>query len=369
MLPEVEDVLIEAYRTRFANPASRHVLGLQSARALEGARLEMLEELSGSLDHHLIFTSGSTESLNILVQGLRWRRIGVLATEHPGVMKLCSYVSRRAGAELVTLPVLGDGVVDLEELARFVGDSSALVVAQWANGDTGVVQPIREVCRIAHGAGALVVSDATQAALWLDLSLCGEAPDGMVFSSHKIGGPHGVGALFVRQDLKHRLTPLTIGGGQELSVRPGTVPVPEVLAFKMALRIAVSRRAANRQTSARLRDHFESMLGDALGIRVYGGDAPRIPNTSGFVVPGVSGRALQSRLPDVAVGTGAACASGATDDSHVLAAMGASPSDRRGLIRASLGTMTTAEDVERGAQMIVRAVSGFQRGGERIDRF
>ncbi|WP_135465944.1 cysteine desulfurase family protein [Crenalkalicoccus roseus] len=316
------------------NPSSVHAAGRAARRLLEECR-ERLAARFGARPQEVVFTAGGTEANALAVRGLgRGRRVLLGATEHAAV--------RAAAREAETLPVLADGTADLAALAaRLAAGPPALVCLMAANNETGVLHPLAEIAALCRRHGALLHVDAVQAAGRVPLGLAASGADTLALSGHKLGGPPGAGALLLRPGLD--LPALIPGGGQERGRRGGTEPLPAIAGLAAAAE-AAEPAAAGRL--ARLRDRIEAGLGP--GARVAGAGAPRLPNTTCVVLPGVAAetQVIALDLAGIRVSAGAACSSGKVARSHVLEAMGLGPDAACG-IRLSLPWNAPEEAPER----------------------
>lgn len=245
-----------------------------------------------------------------------------------------------------------------------INDRTLLVSVQAANNEVGVLQPISEIAEIAHGHGAIVHCDAAQAVGKIPVDLTAEAwqVDLLSISAHKLYGPKGIGALYVRGGPRaHALEPLQYGGGQERGLRSGTTNVPGIVGFGEACRICTVELEQESVRIADLRDLFEQALLTGIpGLRINAREAPRLPNTSSLIVPGMDADALLLNLPGVMMGTGSACSSGAVEPSHVLIAMGVNRFDAGCTVRASLGRFTTLKQVERACALMLDTISALR---------
>ena len=335
----VAEAMAEAL-ARGGNPSSVHRFGRLARRALETAR-EGIAALVGAPASGLVFTSGGTEANALAVRGCGRRRILVSAVEHVSVLGAASH------AEII--PVDGEGTVDLGALAAMLGadDTPALVSVMLANNETGAVQPVAEVARLGHPAGALVHCDAVQAAGRIPVDMAALGVDMLSLSAHKMGGPQGAGALVLADGV--RLEAMLRGGGQERRLRAGTENVPAAAGFAVAAAVAAADLVEARRTAA-LRDDLEGRIRSlAPGTRVFASAARRLPNTSCFTMPGVAAetQVMALDLAGFAVSAGAACSSGKVGPSHVLAAMGVEADEAASAIRVSLGWNSEQSHVER----------------------
>jgi cysteine desulfurase len=333
--PAAFDAMVEALRAG-GNPSSVHAAGRKARSIVDRARREVAS-LVGARTSETIFTSGGTEANNLALSGAGRRRVLVSAIEHDSV--------RRAVPQAEILPVDGDGVLDLAALERALAESTepALVSVMLANNETGVLQPIAEVVRLAQAAGALVHCDAVQGAGKVPVDFRGLGVDYLSLSAHKLGGPTGVGALIVRAGAS--FTPDRRGGGQESNRRAGTENVSGIAGFGAA----ASEAASGLDVSA-FRDRLElSLVQIAADAKVFGVKAPRAGNTSCISMPGVPAetQVMALDLAGVCISAGAACSSGKVQRSPVLEAMGVPAAEAACATRISLGWNTEADDIER----------------------
>jgi len=342
--PEVIEAVADAMRMP-GNPSSVHTAGRAARKLVEDARRDVAALVNAD-PSNVVFTGGGTEA-NALALAPRGGadRLLVSAIEHPSVLG----GGRFASDSIDAIPVDETGVIDLAWLKERLrsGPPPAIVSVMCANNETGAIQPVAEVARLAHEAGALVHCDAVQAAGRLDLDIAALGVDYMTLSAHKIGGPQGVGAL-IRRDKSAPVVPLYRGGGQERSHRSGTEPVAAIAGFGVAARI-VSRETGNTNEIAALRDWFEAELRTiSPAAVVFASESDRLANTSCFAVEGLPAETamIALDLEGVCVSSGSACSSGKVGQSHVLAAMGVPPDLASGAIRVSFGWSSTRNDVE-----------------------
>ncbi len=336
--PEASAAMAEALAMT-GNPSSVHRFGRLARRNIEAAR-EAVAALAGARPEGVIFTSGGTEANNLALTGSGRGRILVSAGEHDSVLNAVPGAAR--------IGLTAEGLVDAAALDARLGESDtpALVSIMLANNETGAIQPLAELARIARARGALVHCDAVQAAGKLPLELAALGVDMISLSAHKLGGPPGVGALVLAAD--REIAPLLRGGGQERGRRAGTENLPGIAGFGAAARAA---RAGLDQAAALagLRDQLERRLRQlAPDIRIFAAAAPRLANTCCFATPGLAAetQVMALDLAGVAVSAGSACSSGKVAPSHVLAAMGAGAT-AAAAIRVSLGWTSEAADIER----------------------
>ncbi|MFN4142035.1 cysteine desulfurase family protein [Aestuariivirga sp.] len=312
------------------NASSVHAEGRAARRLLDDAREEVARAV-GVIPPMVVFTSGGSEANNLALKGAPVERLIVSAIEHPSVLE----AAKASGRPVEAIPVGGNGVIDLAALEAMLKGPKALVSVMLANNETGVIQPVAEVVRLAKLHGALVHADSVQGLGKVPVNFGLLGVDLMTLSAHKAGGPVGAGALVVRDGLA--LEPLIHGGGQELRRRAGTENLVAAAGFG-----AVARRKAETQA---LRDRLDTALEGAV---IFGSGAERLPNTTCFAYPGMNAETLLMAfdLEGIAVSSGSACSSGKVAKSHVLAAMGVAPEISSAAIRVSLGWDTTENHID-----------------------
>jgi cysteine desulfurase len=345
----------------YGNPSSStHAWGWRAKDAVEQARREVAG-IVGASTKEVYFTSGATESNNLAMQGA-WRlrdpaarrRVVVSAIEHKSVLD-CAERLGRDGATVEIAPVTCDGVIDLEALGRLVDDGTALVCVMAANNEIGTVQPLARIGAMARAAGALFLVDAAQAVGKIPIDAAAMQIDLLSMTGHKLYGPKGCGALFVRRGVK--VDPLVVGGGQERGLRSGTLNVPGIVGLGAACAIAGAEMAGESVRCARLRDRLLAGLTAALdGVTVNGSMTARLPGNLSVNFSGVNGEALMTGLGDIAVSSGSACASSSGEPSHVLRAIFGSEPVPSASIRFGLGRQTTAEEIDDTIQTVVTVV-------------
>ena len=345
----------------FANPSAiAHEAGRAAARRIEAARGQVAR-LIGATPAQIVFTSGATEADNLAVLGTvralapQRRHVISARTEHKAVLDAVRQLTRE-GVSVSWLTPGADGRVDAAAVAAALRPDTALVSLMHVNNETGVIQDIQaigEVCR-AHGVTFHV--DAAQSAGRLPLDLARLPVDLLSLSAHKIHGPKGVGALFVRAGVKAPLTPLMFGGGQESGLRPGTLPTHQIAGFGLACEMAAAGLENDGERIARWRDELWSRLESLGGVTMNGERAPRVPHILNLSFEGVDGESLMSGLPDLAVSSGSACNSALGEPSYVLRALGRSVRQAESALRFSFGRFTTAEDIEAAATQVRQAV-------------
>jgi len=363
----VIDAMLPFFREHFGNASSEHAYGWAADEAVAQAR-ERTARLIGATPRTMVFTSGATESISLAIRGTgavyggRRHRIVTVQTEHKAVLATCEAMERE-GYETTYLPVDANGLVDLDALEAALNEETFLVSVMWANNETGVIQPIPEIAEIAHRYGALMMTDATQAAGKVPISVNHNGVDLLALSGHKLYGPKGVGALYVRQrGPRVKLQPQVTGGSQEDGMRGGTLNVPGIVGLGAAAQLARRVQDDEAERLAALRDRFEAAVLEAVpGTKVNGGGAPRLPNTTNLRFEGLRAAQLLPVMREVAASTGAACQSAREAPSHVLLAMGLSPEQARASVRFSLGRPTTAAEVDAAVEHIADAVRLVRR--------
>lgn len=346
------------FAEHFGNASSIHHHGQETRAAVERGR-EQVARLLGAHPAEIVFTSGGTEADNLAVFGLAQEGDHVITStiEHHAVMNACRHLEERR-CEVTYAPVDGSGVVDPADVKRALRSNTKLISIMLANNETGVVQPVAEIGKIAAEAGVYFHTDAVQAAGKIPVGVKEIGCDLLTISSHKLHGPQGVGALYVRKGTA--LEPMLYGGRHERSRRAGTENVAGIVGLGKAAEVATTRleHGSDREMAA-LRDQLERELVKIESTRVNGGDARRVPNTTNIHFDGIEGEALVIALDlkGLSVSTGAACSSGAIEPSHVLLAMGLTPEQARASIRFSLGKMNSAEDVEFALSVVPETVA------------
>jgi cysteine desulfurase len=364
LAPEVLEAMLPFLREEYGNPSSLHWYGQRARAAAEDGRARVAA-LIGAEPSEIVFTASGSESDNMALRGTAGRakrprrRIVTTAVEHHAVVRTAEALGDE-GHPVELLGVDAEGRVALNELREKVDERTALVSVMLANNETGVLQPVREAARLAHRRGAIVHCDAVQAAARVPVDVAGLDVDLLTLSAHKIYGPKGVGCLYVRRGTL--LAPLVRGGAQERNRRAGTVNVAGVVGFGAAATLARERLDSDAARLRELRDRLEAHLLALPGAARNGGE-PRLPNTTNISFEGceAEGLTMSLDLEGVAVSTGAACAAGGVEPSHVLKAMGLPPERVESSLRLSLGRATTEEEVDRAAE-IIRTCVERQRG-------
>lgn len=373
--PVADDVIQEMLpylKQQFGNPSSIHSFGRETTRAIQQAR-RRVADLIGAKPSEITFTSGGTEADNLAIKGAagyakdRLGKTHVITSyiEHDAVLEPCRDLER-LGYSVTYLLVTPQGEVRPEDLQKALTKETALVSIMHANNEVGTVQPVKELCRIAHEAGALFHTDAVQAAGKIPVNIKDLGVDLLSMSSHKINGPKGVGALYVRDGLE--IMPLMHGGGQESELRSGTENVPGIVGFGKACELAAKNLAGYQQQVSEMRDYLaEKVLKEIPHSRLNGSEN-RLPANAHFTFFGVNGEDLIIKLDEngIAASTGSACSVKKQKPSHVLKAMGFSYEEITGSLRLTLSAQNTKEEVDRTVSVLsgvakeLRALSPFK---------
>lgn len=357
--PRVVEAMLPYFTERFGNPhSSEHAYGWEAEEAVERAR-EEVADLIGAEPREIIFTSGATEANNLAIKGaLAFRsdrpHLVTLASEHKCVLEAARSLEK-TGVRVTILGVRPDGLVDLDSLAKAVTEETALVSVMAANNEIGVLQPLKEIAAIAHAKGAWFHSDGAQAAGKVPLDVRQLDLDLLSLSAHKLYGPKGIGALFVRRRPRIRLVPLIDGGGQERGLRSGTLPTPLVVGFGKAAALAKAEMAEEVGRLLALRQHLWLGL-KALGAQLNGDPDKRLPGNLSITFPGYSADELIKALPGLALSTGSACTSSEVEPSHVLKALGLDKAAAGGSLRIGLGRWSSQNDVDQALSQIAQAL-------------
>lgn len=357
LLPEALDAMLPYLRGRFGNPSSQHAYGQVARKAVERAR-EQIAALIGASADEIVLTSGGTESNNLAVRGAaeahpERAHLVTCNVEHPAVGAVCSWLAAH-GRRVTRVPVQPSGRVRAEDVVAALDDDALLVTLMHANNETGVIQPIGEIGRAAREKGALVHSDAAQSAGKVRVNVDELSVDLLTLAAHKLYGPKGVGALYVRKGT--RLSPFALGAGHERGLRPGTENVASIVGFGAACEAAARDAEWVEELLGMLRDRlWEKLRARVPGLALNGDAEGRLPNTLNVRFPGVTGPALLAAAPEVAASTGAACHDGGDVASAVLLAMGIPNEEAMGSVRLTVGRHTTDAEVDRAAEALAGA--------------
>jgi cysteine desulfurase len=358
--PAVVEAMQPYLDTHFGNPSSGHRYAAAPAAALATARTQVAALIGGD-PAGIVFTGSGSEANNLAIRGAvlatpdHRRHVITQATEHPAVLETCRALHRLHGVKITLLPVGTHGLVDPADLQAAITGHTALVSIMAANNETGTLQPIAELAAIAYAHGALLHTDAAQAAGKIPLDVDALGVDLLTLVGHKMYAPKGVAALWSRPGLP--LEPIIYGGGQEHGLRAGTENVAYAVALGAAADIARTALAAEQLRLTTLRDQLHQALNIALPGRVHlnGHPVRRLPNTLNISISGTLGNGLLDTVADLAASTGSACRSGTTEPSPVLTAMGLDRDRALAAVRLSLGRWTTTADIDRAADLLARA--------------
>lgn len=353
---EVFEAMLPYLREEYGNPSSPHVLGKRARRAVD-ASAASVAALLGADPADVVFTSGATESNNLALLGMfghddRAPAAGLFCpTDHKSSLAIGRALAAR-GVDVRTMRVGPDGEIDLAHLAGLLDLNSRVATAAWVNSEIGTVQPVAAMAALCHAVGAVLHVDAAQAAGRVPLRVREAEIDTLSLSGHKIRGPKGVGALYVRPEIRHRLRPIMFGGGQ-YELRSGTIPTHLVVGLGRACELALARMDAERRRVDELRATALDMLRAGLpGVRVNGGPGG-VPHVLSVILPGVRGESLVSSLSAVALATGSACNSGSQEPSHVLTAIGLGAEDANSTVRICLDARMPFEDLVLGLDLVI----------------
>jgi cysteine desulfurase len=363
MDPRALEAMVPYFSDHFGNAASRnHVFGWRAEEAVEGAR-KQLADLIGANPKEVIFTSGATESNNLALKGVaemyaeRGNHIITAATEHKAVLDTCKKLEKH-GCRVTYMPVREDGLVDLDMLRDAISDKTILISIMYANNEIGVVQDIPEIGRIAKEKGVLLHTDGVQAVGKIPVNVLKDNIDLMSFTGHKIYGPKGVGALYVRRrNPRVQITSQIDGGGHERGMRSGTLNVPGIVGFGAAAELCRKEMAQEAQRLGGLRDKLrDRLMGELDEVFINGTMERRLPNNLNISFAYVEGESLLMGINDVAVSSGSACTSATLEPSYVLKALGRGDDLAHSSIRFGLGRFNTAEEVDYVGNKLVEVV-------------
>jgi cysteine desulfurase len=362
--PRVVEAMLPYFGERFGNAASRsHRFGWEAEEAVEAARAEVAA-LIGAASRDVVFTSGATESDNLAIKGVvefhadRGDHVITAATEHKAVLDSCKALEKAGRARITVLPVDGRGQVDPDDVRRALTPRTVLISIMHANNEIGTLQPIAAVGRIAKEAGVLFHSDAAQSVGKVAVDVEGMGIDLLALTAHKLYGPKGAGALWVRgKGPRVRLAAQMHGGGHERGLRSGTLNVPGIVGLGRACAIAAGEMSAEAPRLAQLRERLQRGLCARLeGLRLNGHPDARLPGNLNLVIPGIEGDSLMAALPDVAVSSGSACTSATLEPSPVLRAIGLDDEAAHASIRFGIGRFNTEADVDYAVERVAQEV-------------
>ncbi|MEP9348986.1 cysteine desulfurase NifS [Xanthobacter sp. KR7-225] len=367
--PEVVAAMLPYFCDQFGNASSTHAFGADVAEAVKGARKALAALLGAAFDHEVVFTSGGTESDNAALlsaleamEGEGRSEIVTTRVEHQAVLALAAHLEKSRGVKVHYVGVDAAGRLDLEAYKAALGPRTALVSVMWANNETGTLFPVAALAELAHAAGALFHTDAVQAVGKVPIEVAATKIDMLSLSGHKLHGPKGIGALYVRKGVKFK--PLIRGGHQERGRRGGTENVPGIVGLGKAAELALAHLADEGTRVRGLRDRLEQGIVQRIeGCRVNGDGANRLPNTANLAFDYLDGEAILNRLDRVgiAASTGSACTSGSTEPSHVLKAMNLPARALHGALRLSLSRENSSDDVDRVIEELPGIVAALRQ--------
>jgi cysteine desulfurase len=370
--PEVVQAMLPFFSEHFGNASSMHSFGAAVGSAVKQARQSLQELLGAEFDHEIIFTSGGTESDNTAILSALETQTGrdevVTSTvEHPAVLSLCKHLTESRGTKVHYIPVDGRGRLDLDAYKAALGPKTAIASIMWANNETGTLFPVEQLAELAHEAGALFHTDAVQAVGKIPVNLRESEIDMLSLSGHKLHGPKGVGALYVRRGV--RLRPILRGGHQERGRRAGTENAPAIVGLGKAAELALRHLPEENTRVRSMRDRLEQGLLRIERSMVTGDPEQRLPNTANVAFEFIEGEAILLLLnrAGIAASSGSACTSGSLEPSHVLRAMNVPYTAAHGAIRFSLSRDTEESDVDRVLEVVpgviakLRELSPFWR--------
>jgi cysteine desulfurase len=363
MDPRVLEAMLPYFNEKFGNAASRnHPFGWVAEEGVDYAR-EQVAKLIGASEKEIIFTSGATESDNLAIKGVfemykeKGNHIVTAVTEHKAVLDACKHVEK-LGGRVTYLPVKEDGLVDLEVLEAAMTSETILVSIMYGNNEIGVIQPVKEIAAIAHKYGALFMTDATQAVGKIPVNVIADGIDLLALSAHKMYGPKGVGALYVRRKgPRVKVTAQMDGGGHERGMRSGTLNVPGIVGLGKACELAGLEMEAEAKRLSGLRDKLEKALTVLEESYVNGNVEHRLPHVANISFKYVEGEGLMMAMKDLAVSSGSACTSASLEPSYVLKSLGLSDDLAHSSIRFGLGRFTTEEEVDYAVEVTKKAVT------------
>lgn len=364
--PRVVDAMLPYFTEKFGNSSSLHSFGQEAAEALSMARGHVADSI-GAREEEIIFTSGGTESDNLALQGVLSREPGkrqhiiTSVLEHPAVLSTCDFL-KSIGHDVTYVPVSSEGIVDVGDIERAIRDDTVIISIMHANNEIGTIQPIEEIAKIAKDNDVYLHTDAVQSVGKIPVDVDQLGVDMLSISSHKLHGPKGVGALYVREGTS--LTPVIFGGGHESGLRPGTENIAGIVGFAKASSIAKERLGTDPARMGRLRDALIKKVFNTIDdVRLNGHATQRLPNNANLSFRHVEGESMLMLLDiaGIAVSTGSACSSRSQHASHVLDSIGLDPDYIHGSIRISLGRENTMDEVDYLAEALQETVAKLRQ--------
>ena len=370
--PRVVEAMLPYLTERYGNAASEHGVGWVARGAVENAR-EQVAALLGAGTEEIVFTSGATESVNLAIKGIaeaygsRGRHLITAATEHRAVLDTCSVLERH-GFSVTVLPVDGQGLLSPSEVERAMSGETILVSIMAANNEIGTIAPLEEIGALCRSRGVLLHSDATQAVGRIPFDVSRVPVDLVSFSAHKMHGPKGAGALYVRSSAPRiRLVQQIDGGGHERGVRSGTANVPAIVGFGEAAAVAALEMEEEMDRISSLRDRLvEGIISRINDARLNGHPERRLPNNANLTFPGTEADRVILEMKEIALSTGSACSSASPEPSHVLRAIGLDRAEAVASIRFGLSRFTTGEEIDYTIGRLAEVVERQRRPAEKL---
>lgn len=363
MDPRVLEAMLPYFNEKFGNAASRnHPFGWAAEEGVDYAR-EQISKLINCSEKEIIFTSGATESNNLAIKGVfemyaeKGNHIITATTEHKAVLDTCAHLEK-LGASITYLQVKADGLIDLEELSNAITDKTILVSIMYGNNEIGVVQPMKEISAITRSKGVLLHTDATQTVGKIPVDVEADGIDLLSFTAHKMYGPKGVGALYVRRkNPRVKVTAQMDGGGHERGMRSGTLNVPGIVGFGKACEIAMQDMEKDTIRLSAMRNRLEKSLIELEETYINGNTNHRLPHVTNISFKYVEGEGLMMAMKDLAVSSGSACTSASLEPSYVLKSLGLNDDLAHSSIRFGLGRFTTDEEIDYAIECTKKAVT------------
>lgn len=361
--PRVFETMTPYFLENFGNAASKsHAFGWAAEEAVDYAR-EQVAKIIGANSKEIIFTSGATESNNLAIKGVfemyaaKGNHIITVITEHKAVLDTCKHLEK-LGAEITYLPVAEDGLIDMAQLEQAIKPTTILVSVMYGNNELGVLQPVREIGALCKKHGVLFHTDATQAVGKIPVDVIADNIDLLSFTAHKMYGPKGIGALYVRRkNPRVKVTAQMDGGGHERGMRSGTLNVPGIIGFGKACEIAIQEMESEAIRLSAMRDRLESALLQLEESYVNGSREHRLPHTTNISFKYVEGEGLMMGIKDIACSSGSACTSASLEPSYVLKSLGLDDELAHSSIRFGLGRFTKDEEIDFAIDLVTKAVN------------
>ena len=355
------------FKEDYGNPHStHHSYGREASEAINTARKAIASNLNAN-HQDIYFTSGATESNNILIKGLgsfskvKSKRIITLKTEHKCVLQSCKRLEED-GFEVIYLSPKSDGLVDLDELENALNEPTFLTSIMFVNNETGVIQPMKKIGELCRDYESVFHTDAAQAAGKIDIDVEELNIDALSISGHKMYGPKGIGVLYVNTPTRLQIKPLFDGGGQEKELRSGTLPTPLCVGLSEALNLSLKEKDQTNDQIIELRLRMLEILSNSINdLKVNGSNTSRIEGNLNIMIPGIDAEVLINNMPEIAISTGSACTSGFVERSHVLQSMGMSDEEASYSFRIGIGKHNTREEIEIASNTIINAVNKIKK--------